>query len=499
MQKIAILYDASQAVLSTFRLDEVLHQILAIMRDYFQLQHGAVLILNERTQMLEIKSHSGWLQEGNTVSIPVGVGLIGNAAKLKRPLYSQDVSKDPRYVPRIPTTRSELAIPLLVREKVVGVLDCQSDGPGFFDNETIDLLTLFSTQASIAIQNAHLYSLERRRATQLEAINAIARQTTTVLDIRELLDKVCMLVVSSFDVDHVSVLLNEGDSLVLRAHEGVLTPAVVPEIPVPASTGLYGRALTMSFAMLENEIAPGGDLAALCEEAQSEICLPLVAMGQPLGVLVLDSKRKNAFDPTEIQPLQSVADICAGAIQNAHYFEQVRQLAYRDGLTSVFNRRYFESQILQEISRAERYEGTLSVLMLDLDGFKKLNDEFGHLLGDEVLRRVSAIFSENLRKSDILCRYGGDEFAVLLPSTAGQNATKVAEKLRAAVASCEFPGVPRPVTLTIGVAAYPLHGRDRDDLIKAADNALYAAKQAGRNRVVCATKAATLLSDGPHV
>ena len=190
MEKIAILYDASQAVLSTFDLDEVLSQILAIMRDYFHLRHVAILLLDQETQTLRARSHAGWNKESEDSAIPLGSGLIGTAAKLRRPIYAPDVASDPRYIRTIPSTRSELAVPLLVRNQVVGVLDCQSDVTDFFDNETIDLLTLFSTQASIALQNAKLYSQERRRAVQLGAINNLSRQTTAVLEMDELLDKI---------------------------------------------------------------------------------------------------------------------------------------------------------------------------------------------------------------------------------------------------------------------------------------------------------------------
>ncbi len=118
-----------------------------------------------------------------------------------------DFNKDTRYHPWGKKTRSELAIPLMVRDEVVGVLDCQSENPDHFDPETVDLLTLFSTQASMALQNARLYSLERRRASQLEAINTIARETTVVLDIKNLLSKACEKIQKAFQVSHVSMLL----------------------------------------------------------------------------------------------------------------------------------------------------------------------------------------------------------------------------------------------------------------------------------------------------
>jgi len=490
MQKVAILYDASQAILSTFQLDEVLRRILTIMTDYFHLDHVAILLMDETRNELYVRSHNGWVIDPEAVRIPLGQGITGSAARERRPIHCPDVTADPRYIRSMDSTRSEVAIPLVVRETVVGVLDCQSDTPNFFDNETIDLLILFSTQASIALQNARLYSQERRKAMQLEAINGIARQTTSVLDVRELLDKVCELVLHSFEVDHVSVLLADNDALVLRAHKGKLNLALVPEIPMPADSGLYGRAFKNSFPVLENDIQAEAEFVPVCEGARSELCLPLITMGEASGVMVLDNERPNAFDPAEVGPLQSVADICAGAIQNAHYFEHVRQLAYKDGLTGVFNRRYFELRILEEIARAQRCGGEVSVLMIDVDGFKKLNDEFGHLLGDEVLREVSTLFQRHLRKSDVLCRFGGDEFAVLLPDSGARQAAAVAEKLRNAIGTTEFRGVARPVTISVGLASSPANGHDRDELIKAADNALYAAKQAGRNRVGVSTAAA---------
>ena len=482
MQKIAILYDASQAVISTFDLDEVLSQILSILRDYFHLQHVAVVLLDPVTNVLRVRSHVGWNRESEETTIHLGKGLVGTAAKLKRPIYAPKVSQDPRYIMSIPSTQSELAVPLIVRDEVVGVLDCQSDQEEFFDTETIDLLTLFSTQASIALQNARLYSNEQRKAAQLEAINNIARQTTAVLDIGELLQKSCHFILQSFVVDHVAMLLLEDGMLVVRAHEGRLTPRIPAGTQMPPA-GLCARAITSGKPVTENDVSVVEGYVPGFEETRSEMCLPLVSLGETLGILAVESAQKGAFAPADAQPLESVADICAAAIQNARYFEKVRQLAYIDGLTGIFNRRYFEMRMAEEVERAQRYENQLSVIMIDIDNFKKLNDEFGHLLGDEALRQVSAIFAQNLRKVDIACRYGGEEFVILAPQTSGDHAHAVAEKLRKVVEGWSFPGVPRPVTITAGVSSFPANGRTRDELVKAADEALYLAKQHGRNRV----------------
>jgi diguanylate cyclase (GGDEF)-like protein len=485
MQKIAILYDASQAVLATFDLDEVLKQILAIVRDYFQIQHGAILLLDEAKQELYFRSYFGYEGSDTSLRLPLGQGITGSAAKLKRPLYVLDVTQDPRYVETLPGTRSELAIPLMVRDQVVGVLDCQSHREDVFDNETVDLLTLFSTQASIALQNAHLHSLERRRTAQLEAINAIARQTTALLQEDELLTKFSTLIVESFDVDEVCILLLENDRLVVRAQHGRLTPCLPEGSYLPAISGLSGRALRLGHTVLENNVAAAADYVPGFVESVSEMCLPLISLGETMGVLALESAEQDAFQHADVPILESVADICATAIQNARNFARVHQMAYIDGLTGAFNRRCFEMRIVEELERGRRFSQGLSLMMVDIDNFKQLNDEFGHLLGDEVLRQVASIFTQQLRKIDVVCRYGGDEFAILF-ETDLEGASVVAEKLRRLIATHPFPGVPRPVSISAGIAEFPTHGQTRDQLVSTADAALYSAKQAGRNRVVCA-------------
>ena len=376
----------------------------------------------------------------------------------------------------------------MVRDEVVGVLDCQSDREDHFDPETIDLLTLFSTQASIALQNARLYSLEQQRARQLQAINAIAQQTTAVLELEDLLGRVCELIQDAFRVSHVSLFLREDHDLVLRAHHGTLTPRIPQGGRFPASTEPWASILAGNRTAMESDLRSATTTKFFAESA-SRMRIPLVSFGQTLGVLALDSALPDAFRDGDLQSLESVADICATAIQNAHYVERVKQLAYLDGLTGIFNRRFFELRILEEIDRARRYGTGMAVIMADIDQFKRLNDEFGHVLGDEVLRQVSSLFHQQVRKIDVVCRYGGEEFGILLTQTMPQHAMNIAEKLRKMVAGWQFPGVPRTVTISAGAAAFPDQGTTRDELVKAADAALYAAKQAGRNRVCLGTSA----------
>jgi diguanylate cyclase (GGDEF)-like protein len=483
MAKIAVLYDAGQAVLSTFDLDEVLQRILAIARDYFHLQKVAILLFDKEAQRLCVRSQIGWDTGKDKLCLGCNEGLTGAAAFKRQPVYAPDVSKDARYICVAQSTRSELAIPLMVRDEVVGVLDCQSERLNHFDRETIDLLTLFSTQASIALQNARLYSLERQRARQLEAINTIAQESTAVMELEELLTHACAVIRQAFQVQHAALFLREEGDLVLRAHQGAMNLCIPPGGRFPASQQPWSRILRANGTIIENDLAARPESFRLFVEAASRMSIPLISFGQTLGVLTLLSSQPDAFHDSDLQSLESVADICANSIQNAHYVERVKQLAYLDGLTGIFNRRFFELRIADEIERARRFGTALAVVMADIDQFKRLNDEFGHLLGDEVLRQVSSLFHQNLRKIDVVCRYGGEEFALLLTQTNGQQGVTVADKLRKLVEGWQFPGVPRTVTISAGIAVFPEHGGSRDELIRAADNALYCAKQTGRNRV----------------
>ncbi|MGE5416054.1 MAG: diguanylate cyclase [Acidobacteriota bacterium] len=217
--------------------------------------------------------------------------------------------------------------------------------------------------------------------------------------------------------------------------------------------------------------------------------VPLVLVETRLGVLILTStKPQNVFTKRDLNLAESLGRLTAMAIQNAKLFEHSQHLANTDGLTGLNNRRHFYDLAGQEIGKARRYQMPLSLIMLDIDFFKRVNDTYGHTCGDDVLRNVADCVQANIRTVDIHGRYGGEEFVVLLPFTTAEQACILAGRLRARVAEIATLSEQDTinVTISLGVAGYHHDGTDSlEELLKRADEALYSAKSNGRNCYVC--------------
>ncbi|MHB9074214.1 MAG: diguanylate cyclase [Desulfobaccales bacterium] len=237
--------------------------------------------------------------------------------------------------------------------------------------------------------------------------------------------------------------------------------------------------------------------ALLCRHVASScfggyLCVPLVAQGETLGVLHLESGPRPEGQAAEVvvpkeQLALTVAEDMALALANLKLRETLRSQAIRDPLTGLFNRRYMEETLDRELKRSTRTGSPLAVIMMDLDHFKDYNDTFGHNAGDELLSALGNLVKSEIRGEDIACRYGGEEFLLIIPGTSMEVALERAELLRLAVKEMHVPyqGL-KPITLSLGVAVYPAHGSTGLDLILAADTALYQAKRAGRDRVIAA-------------
>ncbi|MBI2267336.1 MAG: diguanylate cyclase [Armatimonadetes bacterium] len=225
----------------------------------------------------------------------------------------------------------------------------------------------------------------------------------------------------------------------------------------------------------------------LYKNQRSALSVPLQLGENQIGVLEITITRPGAYTKEELQLLCTLANLASVSIKNAQLYEETRSLASTDGLTGLYNHRLFQELLYKEISKAHReVEQPVSLILADVDYFKKFNDQFGHQVGDQVLKLVAQLFKQNIREGDIAARYGGEEFAVILPLTTKEIAWEVAERLRKAVESHSFEipgrGVQR-ISISLGVSSFPKEAHAKDPLIQRADAALYFAKESGRNRV----------------
>jgi len=222
------------------------------------------------------------------------------------------------------------------------------------------------------------------------------------------------------------------------------------------------------------------------DDAKSLLVLPLLSADEPVGTLTLVARAEKRFGKDVREMLAVIANQVAISLENGFLYKKMETMATTDGLTGLTNHRSFQQRFEDLLQRAQRHGHKVAMLLCDVDHFKKVNDTYGHPIGDEVLRRVARVLQEVPRKIDIPARYGGEEFAVILDNVDVVQARAVAERIRIEISKVvvETDKGPLSVTESIGVSAFPEDGHDRATLIERADLALYHAKHTGRNRVV---------------
>ncbi len=398
-------------------------------------------------------------------------------------------------------------IPLSMQDDLIGLVTIGLDPEEQpQDDYSRQYLEEICAHIAVCTHKCLLYEMREKEREDLDKtlynlslLYDIGRAMTHISDLKSLLKYILNQAITVTRAEKGSIMLHDPDTnrLSIRVLAGLEDKVYQERVNNNEITcrsflpgeGVAGRVFESGEAVYINET--GGD-SSFVEAASSFVksiaCIPMHVYNETIGVInVTNKKSEEGFSAEDIEMLSAVADQAAVSISKAQLWE----MAVNDSLTGLHVRRYFMVRLQEEVSRTERYEKTLSVVMADLDRFKAINDTFGHTAGDQVLKAVGDFLRGSIRDVDSVGRYGGEEFVMLLPETDKASARGLSERLRKGIAAMELGNLPQ-ITISMGVATFPEDGRTDDELLQKADAALYAAKKKGRNRVVGYSKAIPL-------
>ena len=398
----------------------------------------------------------------------------------------------PWWLDSVPV-QSVLAIPIRIWDEPPWILVLEHEAPEHFETERREMALAVAAQMSEAQalfrRQAKHYVEELELRGLLRASEKLSSSARLVELLRHMVEyarevgkfETCSVCLMSDGNEEFSVVVEEG------YRKEILGKTFPLECPTWAGWVLRAREEPLAIRMERRSGMPILDPKERPTTGVGFLAVPLRAQQRVCGALFL-TRKGEVFTARELRLLRIYCNQAAVAIENAIVYERVENLAATDDLTGLFNRRYLEGALERELARADRGSSSLALVLLDIDHFKSFNDTYGHAIGDLVLKKVATTLQRCLRQADVLARFGGEEFVVLLPQVDERGAMESAERIRAALESSGIhPGGPRKrVTVSIGLAMFPCHADSADTLLRAADEALYRAKDAGRNRVVSA-------------
>ena len=391
--------------------------------------------------------------------------------------------------------RSILAVPLQIRDRLVGVIYLDNRlAKGIFTEEDVEILLAIGGHIAIAQDTARTaaleikYESERQQRRLAEILRDLSIALNSTLNLNDVLTRLLESLAQVIPYDRAMGLLRQDDGFRVLSSAGYVEPMKLKRLVIDQDADPYfsemarhKRPLIVTDAQAETKFDGYGPADGL----RSWIGIPLISNRDMVGAVILAKREAGRYDTSEADIAAAFAGQAVIAIENARLFGEVQRLAITDELTGTHNRRNFFTLAEREYARALRYNRPLSVIMIDIDHFKAINDDHGHATGDVVLREVAQRCQGSLRDLDVLGRYGGEEFVVLLPEIGAKIAHEVvAERLRKCVADDPAPTDRGPISVTIslGVACLEPEMKSFNELVQKADRALYEAKTAGRNR-----------------
>jgi diguanylate cyclase (GGDEF)-like protein len=377
--------------------------------------------------------------------------------------------------------KSFLGAPIMVAGKATGVIAALSPAREYaFEPRDLEVLKTAAGQVSVAIENARLFTEEQRRSRQFAFLNSVSKTAISSEDADEMLAEIVSNIQKNFRFDHIGIGILDyaTKEIEIKAEAGATAHEKGKKIPL--GSGIVGKVARGGEPVL---VSPGdGQPQGLLPGSRTVLCIPIAYGDTLLGVLNIESEKEGAISPDDVLVMNTLADLLATALHNSFVFQKLQQQSITDGLTGIKTRRFFWEALSAEWKRASRSGRPFSVVLVDLDKFKAVNDTCGHLEGDLVLARVGRLLENKCRQSNVVARYGGDEFVILMPETGVDQAQVLAERLRLWLATDPMLSE-HHITGSFGVASFPLHGFSAESIIRVADMGLYISKKAGGDRV----------------
>jgi|AGTN01.2.fsa_nt_gi diguanylate cyclase (GGDEF) domain len=520
--------DASRcclAILDTHGTPNVCDDELSFNYVWYDEERGGTELQNQSILITDTSVLRTILEQGSIMSLDIleseQTPLFENAA------VSPDEWK---------SIRSLIACPISTKNGPLGmILVHQCDRLRLWTNSELELVEAVASQVTVALEHGRLYDRSRRMAEQEILINHIVRSVRSSLDLDTILNTVTRELLHALGVERVQIAQPKGDNPLMITHEftvegyesgvgvsmysdnldftpkdnrrharstvrntvlginleGLLdsTGSDEDEAPVSRQMSLADQATTLREAPIA--IVNDTEADSRCIpfrpfveqlESQALIAAPLLHESRLVGLLIVHQcSGTRAWKTSDVALVTAIADQLAIAITHASLFAQVRHQAITDGLTSLYNHVYFKNRLKEELNLADRKGTSCSLIMIDLDKLKYINDSFGHPIGDAAIRQVASILKTMLRSGDTAARYGGEEFAVILPETSLLEAALIADRLCTRIRNSHVTGLGR-ITASLGAASYPKQAITAEELVEKADRALYKSKNSGRDQ-----------------
>ncbi len=480
-----LLTQVGQAISSRLDQDEVLRSVQKELGQIFDTSNFYIAFQDGDAIRYELEVEKGAvLPKRNRRA---GNGLTEYMIRTGQPLLIRSDLEQARERLGVTDVAGQLAksfcgAPILLGGRVAGVMAAMNAEREYvFEPRDLEVMQTAAGQVSVAVENARLFAEEQRRSRQLAFLNNISKTAISSEDSEQMLAAIVGEIQKNFRFDHIGIGILDyaTKDIEIKAEAGITTQALGRRIPLGA--GILGRVARSGESALVQ--TSGNDpLQGVLTQSRSVLCIPITYGSTQLGVLNVESQQEDAFSPQDVLILNTLADLLATALHNSFVFQKLQQQSITDGLTGIKTRRFFYEALSSEWRRGLRSGRPFSIILIDLDKFKVVNDTHGHLEGDLVLARVGRLLEQKCRQSNVVARYGGDEFIILMPETGIEQAEALAERLRQWLATDAMLDEHK-ITGSFGVASYPVHGRSAEEIIRVADVGMYVSKHAGGDRV----------------